>query len=257
MKIRPISIKNIFIVACGLLSFSLVNNGYSQGFNNNEWIFGYCEGTENNYISFGKDGEAKVKNLPASQTFGKGNSSMAIDPVTGEILFYTDGALVYNYLNLPMQGVVGELGGTETGRQTVAISELDYTSEEGGNKLFYIFFLNSAGSLEYVVADMNDQGGAQADHPAAGAISEGGTLGPATGVIAVVKTAGSPDYLISFEEGSLVAREIGAAEGEFLPTGDLNLNFVPKAIVFDEDSETLLVIPPDPNIDLLQIAFDT
>src|SRR5690606_26224129 len=119
------------------------------------------------------------------------------------------------------------------------------------------FFLNTTGTLEYVVADMNDQGGAQADHPAAGAISEGGTLGPATGVITVVKTTGSPNYLISYEEGSLVAREIGETEGDFLASGDLSLSFAPKAIVFDEDSQRLLVIPPDPNIDLLQIPFDT
>ena len=37
----------------------------------------------------------------------------------------------------------------------------------------------------------------------------------------------------------------------------MNLSFEPKAIVFDEDSQNLLVIPPDPNIDLLQVPFDT
>src|SRR5690606_36037585 len=95
------------------------------------------------------------------------------------------------------------------------------------------------------------------DHPAAGAISEGGTLGPAAGVITVVKTTGSPNYLISYEIGSLVAREIGATEGDFLASGDLSLSFAPKAIVFDEDSQRLLVIPPDPNIDLVQIRYDT
>src|SRR5690554_1697478 len=167
MKIRPISINNIFIVFCGVISFLLVNHASAQGFNENEWIFGYCEGTDNNYISFGKDGIAKVQTIPGDITFGKGNSAMAIDPITGKVLFYTDGALVYNYLNLSMQGVVGELGGSETGRQTVAISELDY-SEGGGNKLFYVFFLNTAGELEYAVADMNNQGGAQANQPPAG-----------------------------------------------------------------------------------------
>ena len=257
MKIRTISINIIFIVASGLFSFFSVDEAFSQGFNNNEWIFGYCEGTDNNYISFGKDGEAKVKSLPASNTFGNGNSAMAIDPITGKVLFYTDGALVYNYLDLSMQGVVGELGGTETGRQTVAISELDYSTEQGGNKLFYIFFLNTAGEVEYVVADMNDQGGAQPNQPAAGAISLGSTLGPATGAIAVVKTPDSPNYLISFDGDSLVSRQIGTAEGEFLPGGKLPLNFAPKAIIFDEDSQTLLIIPPDPNEDILQLPFDT
>src|SRR5690606_38987269 len=117
------------------LSLLLADKTLAQGFNENEWIFGYCAGMDNNYISFGKDGTAKAQSIPGSLTFGKGNSAIAIDPITGKVLFYTDGALVYNYLNEPMQGVVGELGGLETGRQTVAISELDYSTEQGGNKL--------------------------------------------------------------------------------------------------------------------------
>src|SRR5690606_8162041 len=257
MKIRPISISIIFIVFLGLLSFSPFNPATAQGFNQNEWIFGYCEGTDNNYISFGKDGIAKVQTLSASITFGKGNAAIAVDPITGRVLFYTDGALVYNYLNEPMQGVVGELGGSELGRQTVAISELDYSTEQGGNKLFYIFYINSAGMLATSVADMNDQGGAQSGHPPAGAISLGGSFGPAMGAIAVVKTAGSPNYLISFEGGSLISREIGANEGDFTATGNLALGFTPKAIVFDEDSQNLLLIPTTPNEDLLQVPFDT
>ncbi|MEX0883892.1 MAG: hypothetical protein WDZ72_10505, partial [Cyclobacteriaceae bacterium] len=107
-------------------------NGFSQGFNNNEWIFGYCEGGENNYLSFGKDDRAKVESLPGNLTLGKGNTAMAVDPITGEILFYTDGALVYNYLNEAMQGVVGELGGVETNRQSVAVSALDFDLNPGG-----------------------------------------------------------------------------------------------------------------------------
>jgi WD40 repeat protein len=257
MKIRPISISNIFIVFFGLFSFLLVDKTLAQGFNENEWIFGHCEGMDNNFISFGKDGIAKAQNIPGSITFGKGNAAIAVDPITGKVLFYTDGALVYNYLNEPMQGVVGELGGSEIGRQTVAISELDYSPQAGQDKLFYIFYLNASGELDYSIADMNDQGGAQADHPPAGTVSNGGSLGPASGAITVVKTAGSPNYLISFEDGNLVSREIGDAAGDFTEIGGLPLNFTPKAFIFDKENQTLLVIPSALNVDLLQIPFDT
>ncbi|MDN3671346.1 hypothetical protein QWY93_18935 [Echinicola jeungdonensis] len=71
---------------------------------------------------------------------GTGNVALAIDPITGETLFYTDGALVYNYLNEPMQGVVGELGGMEDERQTVAIAELDF-EPQGGIDYFTPFTL--------------------------------------------------------------------------------------------------------------------
>ncbi|MDN3671324.1 hypothetical protein QWY93_18815 [Echinicola jeungdonensis] len=57
-----------------------------------------------------------------------------------------------------MQGVVGELGGMEDERQTVAIAELDF-EPQGGNRLFYTFYITPGGQLEYAIMDMNDQGG--------------------------------------------------------------------------------------------------
>ena len=86
MKIRLISINIIFIIVSGLFSNFLGYEAFAQGFNNNEWVFGYCEGTDNNYISFGKDGIAKVQTIPGDITFGKGNSAMAIDPITGKLI---------------------------------------------------------------------------------------------------------------------------------------------------------------------------
>ncbi|MEX2514260.1 MAG: gliding motility-associated C-terminal domain-containing protein [Cyclobacteriaceae bacterium] len=232
-------------------------DGFSQGFNNNEWIFGYCEGEENNFLSFGKDGRAKVESLPNEVTLGKGNIAIAVDPITGEILFYTDGALVYNYLNESMQGVVGELGGVETDRQSVAVSALDFDLNPGGAKDFYIFYISSGGQLQYRLVDMNDQGGAPANQPPAGAVLDGGTIGNAEGVILVVKTAGSPSYLLSFEEGNLVSRRIEETPGEFNETQSLALDITPKAMYFDENTGKLFILPEETGEDILMLDFDT
>ncbi len=82
-------------------------------------------------------------------------------------------------------------------------------------------------------------------------------MGPATGAIAVIKTPDSPNYIISYEGDSLISRQIGSVQGDFLPGGSLPLTFSPKAIVFDETSQTLIVIPSDPNVDLVKIPLDT
>lgn len=255
MKYSPIYIIIRWIFAAIFLLGS--EKVLSQGFNNNEWIFGYCDGGNNNYISFGKDGRAKTATLSDDITLGNRNTAMAIDPITGEILFYTDGALVYNYLNDPMQGVVGELGGMETNRQGVAISVLDYDPSPGGSRDFYIFYITPGGELEYSVLDMNDQGGAPANQPPAGAVSAGGTIGNAQGAILVVKTPDSPDYLLSFENGNLVVRRIEEAQGAFTETDTQPLNITPKAMFFDENSGRLVIVPEESGEDLLVIDLDT
>ncbi|MDN3671296.1 hypothetical protein QWY93_18655 [Echinicola jeungdonensis] len=177
------------------------------------WVLWHSQ--DNNYISFGK-----VKILPSSVyqvlNFGYGNVALAIDPITGETLFYTDGALVYNYLNEPMQGVVGELGGMEDERQTVAIAELDF-EPQGGNRLFYTFYITPGGQLEYAIMDMNDQGGAPSNQPPAGSVSPGGTIGPSEGPIIVIKAPGQPSFLISFENGQVISREILIKKGNSEP----------------------------------------
>ncbi|SHN29357.1 C-terminal domain of CHU protein family protein [Cyclobacterium lianum] len=230
--------------------------GNAQGFNDNEWVFGYCEGGENNYISFGKDGRAQVATLPGSLTLGKDNVAMAIDPISGEILFYTDGALVYNYLNDAMQGVVGELGGQETERQSVGIASLSYDPNPGGDREFYIFYISPAGQLEYSLVDMNEQGGAPANQPPAGAVESGGTIGNASGPLLVVKSGSSPNYLLSFENGDLVSRRVEDTQGLFTETARLSLDIAPASLFFDEASETVYLIPQDAGEDIVALAFD-
>ncbi|EON76895.1 hypothetical protein ADIS_2556 [Lunatimonas lonarensis] len=246
----------IFVLIAMVLLFFDFQAAKAQGFNNNEWIFGYCEGGENNYLSFGKDGTARVRTLSPSVVLGKGNTAMAIDPISGDILFYTDGALVYNYLNQPMQGIIGELGGDETGRQTVAIAVQEFDPIPGGSRSFYLFFINRRGELEYDVVDMNNQGGAPASQPPAGAVSGGGILGTAQGGVAVIKTPASESHLVFFDNGNLQVYRIEDQLGQFTLLQSEALDFVPEAFVFDEGSEKFVVIPQGTGADLIVFDFD-
>ncbi|MFC4872730.1 gliding motility-associated C-terminal domain-containing protein [Negadavirga shengliensis] len=255
MKYSPI---NIIIRVTFAAIFLLGNEKVlSQGYNNNEWIFGYCGSSENNnYISFGKGGEPAVQSLPGSIIVGEDNNAIAIDPITGQILFYTNGELVYNYDNQPIQGAPNGFNGNYEGRQTVAISSLSYDPD--GERLFYAFYISPSGQLQYSVIDMDAPGGANSNQPPLGEVTTlDEPIGPASGAIAVVKTSESPSYLISFEDGELVARRIEEAEGSFLVTDSESFSSIPKAIIFNEDTRQLVIIPENPNEELVVLDFDT
>lgn len=230
-----------------------------QGFNNNEWIFGYCgPATENNYLSFGKGGTATVQTIPSSDSVivGTNNNSLAIDPITGQPLFLTNGELVYDFGSNPLQGSAPGLSGDIDGRQTVASGFLEY--DPNGNRLFYIFYISPAGQLQYAVVDMNAPGEAVGNEPALGeVIAKNETIGPAEGAVLVVKTPASPSYLISFSGGNLISRRLESTQGDFTQTGTEGIPFTPKAIIFDEENSRLIVISEDPGDNILVMSFDS
>ncbi|MBD8490190.1 gliding motility-associated C-terminal domain-containing protein [Echinicola sp. CAU 1574] len=259
MKRTPIYInfRLIYIFFLIFLCPSIYNITHAQGYNNNEWIFGYCgPGTENNYISFGKGGSPNVNTLPGNVVVGQNNNAIAINPITGEPLFYTNGELVYNYLNEPIQGAPNGINGNFDGIQTVAISPLNYDPE--GEQTFYTFYISPSGQLQYAVMDMNAQGAAPANSPPAGEVTSlDHNIGTASGAIAVVKTPDSPSYLISFENGQLVSREITDIEGDFIETDNTSLPITPERIIFDEATGTLILIPENPEDAIYISNFDT
>jgi len=242
---------SLFLILSGISNFS-----FAQGYNENEWIFGNCGTGDNNYLSFGKGNTATVQTLPGSILIGKNNNAIAIDPITGQPLFYTNGEFVYDYSGEQVQGNAPGLNGNFEGRQTVATGFLDY--DPNGNKLFYIFYLTLGGQLQYALVDMNAPGQATGnERPLGEIISKNITIGPGIGAILVIKTPSSPSYLISFAGGNLISRRLGSTSGEFTQTDTEGISFTPKAIVFDEKNSSLLLIPENPGDDLLVIPFDS
>ncbi|GAA0878879.1 hypothetical protein GCM10009119_18470 [Algoriphagus jejuensis] len=259
MKSRPISIRFILIFTSFIfLSFIGISHlANSQGFNENEWIFGYCSpSSENNYLSFGKGGTATVQTLPGTVIIGADNNALAIDPITGQPLFSTNGVLVYDYSSSPIQGSAPGLNGDIDGRQKVATGFLEYDPD--GNKLFYIFYLSPGGQLQYAVVDMNALGQASGnERPLGEVIVKDQVIGPASGALLVVKTTASPSYLISFEGGNLISNRLESTQGNFTQTATAGIPFTPKSIVFDEESSQLIVISENVNDDILVIPFNS
>jgi hypothetical protein len=259
MKSSPNSIRLPYIFTLALLFTTFVINSavYSQGFNDNEWIFGYCGGaTENNYLSFGKGTMGTVQSIPGSIVFTKGNSALAIDPITGQPLFLTNGELVYDFSQNPIQGVGSGLNGNIDGVQEVATGFLEY--DPNGNKLFYIFYLSVSGSLQYAVVDMNAPGQATGNERPLGEItSSDNIIGNGSGALLVVKTDASPSYLISFDNGNLISRSLDAGEGNFSNTDTESITSTPKKIIFNEESSQLIIVPDSDSDPILILDFDT
>ena len=233
-----------------------IGTSLAQGYNENEWIFGNCSTGDHPYLSFGKGAVASVQTLPASILNGANNNAIAIDPITGQPLLYTNGELVYNYSGSPIEGSAPGLNGDFQGRQTVATGFLEYNPN--GNKLFYIFYLSLTGQLQYALVDMNAPGQATGNEPPLGQItSKNQVIGSAQGAVLVVKTQSSPSYLISFSGGNLQARRLENTAGSFTLTGTRGIPIEPSSMVFDEGLGQLLLLPKNPGEDIFLAPFDT
>ena len=254
---KSIRLKFIFACCTLLFAFCVPSLTKAQGFNDNEWIFGYCgAGTPNNYLSFGKGETPTVQTLPGTVLVGANNNAIAIDPITGQPLFLTNGVLVYDNSSNPLQGTAPGLNGDIAGRQKVATGFLEYDPD--GNKLFYIFYISTGGQLLYSVVDMNAPGQAVGnERPLGEVISKDVVIGSAEGALLVVKTPASPSYLITIESGAIVSRRLDSGEGNFPTTDTEALGFTPEAIVFDADQQKLILIPPGTGGEIVVLDFDT
>jgi hypothetical protein len=259
MKSNPNSIRfpYIFTLIAAIAFFAIQFPAFTQGFNDNEWIFGYCEtSTTNNYLSFGKGGIATVQTLPSTVLIGKNNNAIAIDPITGQSLFQTNGELVYDFSSRPIQGSAPGLNGDIDGRQKVATGFLEYNPD--GNKLFYIFYISPGGQLFYSLVDMNAAGQSTGNERPLGEVTQKDvSMGSASGALLVVKSPSSPSYLITFDSGNLVSRSIDTGAGNFTTTDTEGIPFTPKAIIHDEESGKLILIPENAGDDILVVDFDT
>ncbi|MBN3522076.1 gliding motility-associated C-terminal domain-containing protein [Algoriphagus lutimaris] len=258
MKSNPNSIRIKYIFTFSLLFalFAIESKVLSQGFNENEWIFGSCDTGESNYLSFGKGNSPTVQTLPNTVLLGKNNSAIAIDPITGQPLFQTNGELVYDFSQSPIEGSAPGLNGNVDGTQQVATGFLEYDPE--GNKLFYIFYISLSGELQYSLVDMNAPGQAIGnERPLGEVVSKDNSMGNASGAILVVKSSSSPSYLISFDGGNLISQRLDNGEGNFSTTDNQNLPFTPERIIFNDESGQLILLPETSSDPIQVLDFDT
>ncbi|MFA5781856.1 MAG: hypothetical protein WC868_06265, partial [Bacteroidales bacterium] len=126
----------------------LGNNLYSQ-LQDRIWIFGRpFSGSSNATLYFGNLSNPVV-NFPGGQpnniTINNGNEQWAVvtNPLTGDLIFYTDGKNVFDSLNNLVSNL--DLGANVSCSQPVAISPVPRSDTKSSYKQYYIFS-NSTGA---------------------------------------------------------------------------------------------------------------
>jgi hypothetical protein len=148
MNLRNHAALSLLIPALSLLSAS-ISHAQNQ---NNFWVYGYQAGINFNTTPPSYEGGFAIQ---ASE----GAASVA-DPVTGELLFYTDGATVWNASNNPMPNGTGLLGSSsgELSSTTAAV----ICEKPGSSNQYYLITVDeqfSNGGVRYNVVDMTLNGG--------------------------------------------------------------------------------------------------
>ncbi len=137
----------------------------AQNFSRHNWFFGNSADA----IIFNKsDNEPMWVDIQATP-FGQGGSAVATDPLTSDVLFYTDGLTVYDASHVMMVNGNGLLGLTLSNQQAGICPDPDDSTQ-------YYIFTNSAGgampgNLLYTKVDMSLPGNAGCSPPILAAVT--------------------------------------------------------------------------------------
>ncbi len=147
------NLRNLVGVGLRLFTLSIIaaNCAHSQN-QNNFWVYGYQAGINFNTTPPSYQGGFAIQ---ASE----GAASVS-DPVTGELLFYTDGATVWNATNNPMPNGTGLLGSTSG--QLSSTTAAVICEKPGSPNQYYLITIDeqfSGGGVRYNVVDMTLNGG--------------------------------------------------------------------------------------------------
>jgi gliding motility-associated-like protein len=201
-------------------------------------------------------------------TTATGGSATASDPVTGRLIFYSDGLDIYDVTHSKMPNGIG-LGGNSFGNQPVAITKVP------GQKTQYYVFVNTAngttpGTVSYRIVDMAEFGNAFFPDPpqgngVGGNVPVTGLTGRSEAMIVIPHFNGEDFWLITHANGTpdYSVTPITLA-GPGAPVTYTGLGFIEVAANFSyhpgspttPGTGRLAVSPQEPNRDVEILRFD-
>lgn len=196
-------------------------------------------------------------------TFGNGGGAVASDPINGNVLFYTDGSVIYDVTGTQMPNGFG-LSVNTSGNQAAA------TSAKPGQPGQYYVFTNTAdfttgGIIHVTTVDMTLMGNSTAPAPALGDVT-----GPKSVPIPGLNNRSEAMTLIPHENGTdywLVTHENGTANysvtlidasGTFPTTVYQNVGFAMSAgnFAYNAEAGQIAVSPQSANVGVHVLNFD-
>jgi len=230
----------------------------AQNFANYNWYFGNSP----QGVRFSRS--TNTASLVSTHTpLGTGGSAVASDQTNGDLLFYTDGANIYDVTNAVMPNGTG-LNGFTAGNQPVAVAKVP-----GQLNQFYVFTNNAnfttGGSIEYRIVDMSLFGNAVFPTPALGDATNttntpvAGLTNRSEAMIAIPHANGDDFWLITHANGSP-----DYSVTQFTPTGPtttttfpgLGLINVAANFAYHAGTKRLAVSPQEGTRDAEILNFD-
>lgn len=242
----------LFLVSVLLV---VMHETQAQNFKDHNWYFGNSPEA----IRFKKSNNDPAILKQQATPFGTGGSAVATDPLTGDLLFYTDGENVYDASHQLMYNG-DNLGAKNDISQPVAISPVP-----GKPGQYYIFSNDPSATavpnVQVSIVDMTLSGNAGAEAPSLGEVVQKQV---ATGVLStaeamtVIKGNGPEDYILLVQDGTAIK--------SYKIENTLPLQGAPNSIneqqiaagnfVHNPTNNTIAVIPANENANIKLYEFD-
>ncbi len=238
-----------------LASLLPIGEGFSQGFSNYNWYFGSTDAG----INFSK--ASTLPNLVSDQglPFGTERSAVATDPSSGELLFYTDGNLVFDASHTAMPG--GPIPGTE---KPVVVCEVPGVPDQ------YFIITNdatgpTAGNISFSIVDMSlpgNSGGAVPLGEVTSTLTASGLNNTSEAMLVVAKENGIGFWLIYKQSGNNNNYEVssidgaGAAGFQAPTTFALSDPLVAGSLKYNRNTDKIAVVPQTIGRNVQILDFD-
>ncbi len=248
-----------FIFGILILHVLFSQNLNAQGFYEYNWYFG----SSSEAIIFNKFDDSPFVVNDQGLPFANGGSAVATDPISGQLLFYSDGLNIYDASHQIMVNGAGV--GVVSKNQSVAISPVP-----GAVDKFYVITnsanYNAGGTVNYSIVDMTLPGNSTGG-PALGAV-EAANKTVAAGINdtsegMIVVAGGTPTkFWLIIQDQTIVTHNIRAysigAGGSFvetsfavIPSQTLAANFS-----FSAAAGKIAVSPQEDNKNIILLNFD-
>lgn len=245
-----------FLITCTLTSHSSL----SQNLSSLNWNLG----TTDAGIKFGQSNQEPQLVTGNAALAGVGGGVTISDPVTGDLLFYSDGQNIYDRYHNLLPSVGAGLSGDVNINRAAVVMPMPYTDGR------YYLFTNSGNGgvqeIQYTVIDKNLQGNALAGEPALGDVSllnqPTGLTNPSEGMILIQQDIDNY-WLVSQDVTSSELKVTAISSGVLGATTSYDLwdpltapAFEVSNFAFDPVNERLAVAPKAENRNVTLFDFD-
>jgi large repetitive protein len=243
--LKPSSLPKVGILFLVAILWQMPHFTYAQGYTNYHWIFG----SNSNSIRFTRSQNPEPILMDNATGLGENGAAVASDPVTGRLLFYTDGHTIYNRNHDIMADGINDALNT-TSRQPVIITPVPGTENQ-----YYVLSKDINGEVTYSLIDMSLN--MDGRFPLGDVIE---TNQP-TGITNLAQAwkplpqGNEQVILVQDQNNDLIIYEVGD-DGTFTPSFTLPIGIEAAAFSFHQASGRLAIIPASPNEDIVLLNYN-